>query len=371
MGAADSAHAFLAALEAQQWLEAAALLADDFLLVNGPDGPIYDKATFLAIQRALQSAFPDWAFHLHISREQGNAASGSVYVTGTHTGDFVLPPDMGDATIRATGKPLALPHLDVRFLLSGDLIASMTITRPPGTQVTPLFDEAIVPPSHARLQSMHGNAGKAQRPAIPRIDDLVRDTPFPVYGLLDTPLGLTLQGFGYGSSGQSRETSQLSSVSFRFSFPMASEMAQRTVALSCSDVHNESLMHPPDWRIHPPATPIFDPDGRQYQRYPDLAALRAATASREPYLIDRFPIADALFAARIQRWKRPDEEWQFLLQGEAIHLSGSATDISEDELFTLLERHLGIVTDKPDVLARYRTEFDEWQRFFRTEHNSQ
>lgn len=265
--------------------------------------------------------------------------------------------------------------MDVRFLLSGDRIASLTLTLPPGTHPTPLFNQPVLP-SHAVLRGVRGPRPPRE---IPRIADLVRDAPFPVYGLLDTPYDLACHGLGYGSSGRPGNQPPpplagegvggevLTHISFHFRSPATAEDAQRTVELASSGVDDASLPQVPDWRVHPLETPIFDPDGFQYQRYPDLAALHAAAAPQPPYLIDRFPIAGAgtPFAARLQRWRQPHDEWRFSLIGDTVHLGGTATGFSQDELLTLLELHLGPIAGKPDLLAHYQTAFDDRRRHFR------
>ncbi len=78
--------------------------------------------------RAITSAFPDWSFDSHILHEENlSERSWSVLlitrVTGTHTGDLILP---ALPVIPATGMKIALPYRHLIFLVTGDTITSIT-----------------------------------------------------------------------------------------------------------------------------------------------------------------------------------------------------------------------------------------------------
>jgi hypothetical protein len=86
------------------------------------------KAQLLTFMQAITSAFPDWSFDSHILHEENLAErSWSVLlvtrVTGTHTGDLILPPL---PVISATGMKIALPYRHLIFLVTGDTITSIT-----------------------------------------------------------------------------------------------------------------------------------------------------------------------------------------------------------------------------------------------------
>jgi hypothetical protein len=87
-----------------------------------------DKAQLLAFMQAITSAFPDWSFNGHILNEESLAEnSWSVLfvtrVTGTHTGDLILPTL---PVIPATGMKIALPYRHLVYLVIGDTITAIT-----------------------------------------------------------------------------------------------------------------------------------------------------------------------------------------------------------------------------------------------------
>ena len=87
-----------------------------------------DKTQLLAFMKAITSAFPDWSFNSHIINEESLAEhSWSVLlgtsVTGTHTGDLILPTL---PVIPATGMKIALPYRHLVFLVTGDTITAIT-----------------------------------------------------------------------------------------------------------------------------------------------------------------------------------------------------------------------------------------------------
>jgi hypothetical protein len=86
------------------------------------------KAQLLAFVQAISSAFPDWSFNGHVLHEESLAErSWSVLcvtkVTGTHTGDLILPTL---PVIPATGMKIALPYRHLEFLVTGDTITVIT-----------------------------------------------------------------------------------------------------------------------------------------------------------------------------------------------------------------------------------------------------
>ncbi len=130
MSKTDITNAFSAALEAQDFDKAAYYLSDDFTL-SGPTPQPVGKQEFLAIQRAVESAFPDWSFNVHDVREQGENVIGAVHITGTHTRDLVLPIP-GIPTIPATNKTISLPEEHLVFTFKGEKIANLTSDNVPG-----------------------------------------------------------------------------------------------------------------------------------------------------------------------------------------------------------------------------------------------
>src|SRR5690349_12845103 len=87
MDPADIVRRFLADIEAQRWDAAALYLADDFAARQVPSQAL-DKPTFLAAQRALLAAIPDWSYNFTLDSAEGEAVVGSVAIVDAHARDF-------------------------------------------------------------------------------------------------------------------------------------------------------------------------------------------------------------------------------------------------------------------------------------------
>ncbi len=105
----------------------ASYLSDDVLCQHILPQTI-GKAQLLAFMDALTTAFPNWSFNGHVLHEESLAEhSWSVLlvtrVTGTHTGDLILPTL---PVIPATGMTIALPYRHLEYLVTGDTITAIT-----------------------------------------------------------------------------------------------------------------------------------------------------------------------------------------------------------------------------------------------------
>jgi len=77
--------------------------------------------------QSITTAFPDWSFNGHVLHEASlTEQSWNVLyvttVTGTHTGDLIVPP-LPD--IEATGRKIILSYRHLEALVAGDLIAAI------------------------------------------------------------------------------------------------------------------------------------------------------------------------------------------------------------------------------------------------------
>lgn len=107
MSAAETVRAAFAAVEAGDLAKLADLVSDD-MEFSGPVPEPIGKEQWLGMQGLLLAAFPDWSFNLEDVKEEGNVATTTHHITGTHTGNLDLSP-MGMPTIPATGKAIKLP----------------------------------------------------------------------------------------------------------------------------------------------------------------------------------------------------------------------------------------------------------------------
>jgi len=367
MEAAEIVRAFITALEAQRWDEAASYLADDFIFRGyGAPGQVADKRTFLSLQRALQEAAPDWKFDPHIEWARGNAVAGTVHIGGTHTREFVPPP--GDLQpVPASGTRFELPREDAKFHLQGSTIAALTITLPPGSPTPVLFGSAATSGrAHLTLQST-GKRGPVREP--PHIADIVRIAAFPVFGIAGNPLGLTLRGVGmchFGPRPPDGLPTSVSQVGLSFDSPLGARPPTRQVIVT-STGKDAPITAPPDWRASPTGEEIVDADGCHFARFATLEAFNRARESAQEVprhvLIDGFALAGEEYGLRIQCWERPHPEQTFTLLGAWGRIGERASGVASEELLTIIEA-LVPINDRPDLVAQYQVEADAWRRFF-------
>jgi hypothetical protein len=102
------------------------------------------KQEFLAVQSAFQRAFPDWSFHSHDEKEQGDTVRTAVQITGTHTRDLVVPLP-GMPPLPATGKHVSLPEEHLTFTFEGETIARLTSDNVPGGGIPGVLAQIGVP----------------------------------------------------------------------------------------------------------------------------------------------------------------------------------------------------------------------------------
>ncbi|HLZ63410.1 MAG TPA: nuclear transport factor 2 family protein [Ktedonosporobacter sp.] len=104
----------------------ASYLSDDLICKRILPQPV-DKAQLIAFMQSITTAFPDWSFNGHVLHEASlTEQSWNVLyvttVTGTHTGDLIVPP-LPD--IEATGRKIILSYRHLEALVAGDLIAAI------------------------------------------------------------------------------------------------------------------------------------------------------------------------------------------------------------------------------------------------------
>ncbi len=137
MSAATTVKAFTSDLEFKDFEKVASYLADNFA-AEGLEAQKLDKDGFIALQKALIEAFPNLRFHLHSTEEHGNRVLGKVQITGTHSGDLVLP---GMAPVPATGKTISLPEEELTFYFEGEKIVSLATNNVAGGGVAGILQQ--------------------------------------------------------------------------------------------------------------------------------------------------------------------------------------------------------------------------------------
>ena len=121
---------FVKALESRDVDKAAGYLSADFEMRGLTPLPI-SRESYLQIQRGIQSAFKNWRLNLSDIHERGGMVEATAHITGTHTGDLVLPvPDL--PAVPATGKTISLPGEIRQYKVRGTKIASLRVIVTPG-----------------------------------------------------------------------------------------------------------------------------------------------------------------------------------------------------------------------------------------------
>jgi SnoaL-like domain len=127
MRATDFAHATLRAWESRDMDGLTSLLADDFVCRGFLPQPV-QKAQYLGFVQAVMTAMPDWSFHDRFLNEgpvteKGERVFFVTQITGTHTGDLILP-DL--PIIPPTGIKISLPYRHLEYFVKEAAIAMIT-----------------------------------------------------------------------------------------------------------------------------------------------------------------------------------------------------------------------------------------------------
>lgn len=127
MRAINLAKAAMRAWESKDVVVLASLLSDDFVCRGFLPQPI-QKMEYLGFMQAIMRAIPDWSFHEHFLNEgpvaeQGERVFFVTQITGTHTGNLILP---GLPVIPPTGTKISLPYRHLEYFVKEETITTIT-----------------------------------------------------------------------------------------------------------------------------------------------------------------------------------------------------------------------------------------------------
>jgi hypothetical protein len=126
MSAKDIAQAAITAWEAKDVNSLSSCLSENFA-GRGFLPQQIEKQQFIDLMKVLTTAFPDWSFGAHLLTEQDDTALFVTHITGTHTGDLILPTL---PLVLPTGQKISLPDRHMTCTLGGDKITAMTMDYP-------------------------------------------------------------------------------------------------------------------------------------------------------------------------------------------------------------------------------------------------
>lgn len=108
----------IGAIQAQDWAKLRSLATDDYSFIGGPM-PM-DLDAFIAVQGAIETAMPDFTFHIDKITVNGDTLTGELHVTATHTATLSLPVP-GMQPIPATNKQVTVPDRVVVTFRAGKI----------------------------------------------------------------------------------------------------------------------------------------------------------------------------------------------------------------------------------------------------------
>jgi hypothetical protein len=186
------------------------------------------------------------------------------------------------------------------------------------------------------------------------IPQLIREAPFPVYGLVGNPLELAVCSVSWGSSNTRR-----TSVGFTYSSPRYPD-ERDAIEIDSLDAHQSGIVYNPK---DASGNPLFDLDAQLFQRYHLSDNVRKQAGS--PQVVEgTWTIAQVAFTGEIRHWSQPHQLSRFFLTSQDTWLGGYAFGPSLQDLLQLLQAAVA-VNHRDDLLAQYQRELDqETERLF-------
>lgn len=195
------------------------------------------------------------------------------------------------------------------------------------------------------------------------IRESVQVAPFPVYGLTEHPLDLSISSYGTGNS----HLSSVISVCFTFTSPRYSDAL----------LYNRSTAESKNFEITSVDAATQRPEREQMvfeleepsegQIFSDYAGWlfqdhhfseEEQTQAGSPFIWEgTLTLTETIFAGKMLHWRRPLRVSLFLLQSEETVLIGNAYGPFDEELMQLLAS-LQVLNQQNDLLGRYQQEFD-------------
>lgn len=116
---------FFESIEKKDWHALKEMIADDFRYFGPTPDPV-SKDKWLEFQRAVQTAFPDWAYNIQKVERIHDAIEVTVHITGTHQDELKLPVE-GFAPIPATHRKVKMPVEHALLLVKDGKIAELRV----------------------------------------------------------------------------------------------------------------------------------------------------------------------------------------------------------------------------------------------------
>lgn len=190
------------------------------------------------------------------------------------------------------------------------------------------------------------------------IPDVVHVAPFPVYGLFDRPLGLSVSVHGQGIS----HLGNLIHISFSFTSPHYPNIHSLS-SYAAQNANFQVMSIDAAVQLPERENMVFDFDGSIFVDYTKTFLQEHQPGANEqqqagdPLVWEgTFSLSNTSFTSTVLYWDSPLPTATFLLKSETTILMGGAHGPSYEELFHLIES-LQIINDRDDVLRQYQYEF--------------
>lgn len=195
------------------------------------------------------------------------------------------------------------------------------------------------------------------------ISETVYAAPFPVYGLTDHPLDLSVSSYGMGHS----HLRKVISVSFIFTSPRyadpypynryaATSKNFQLTSIDATTQHAEREHMVFDLE-EPPEGQLFQSEAGWVLQDHHFSEAEHKQAGRPLVWEGTLSLAHTVFSGKVLHWRRPLHASLFLLKSDETVLTGNAFGPSDQELMQLLEG-LQVLNHQDEWLRHYQDEFE-------------
>ena len=142
MSAMDVVKEGLAATEAADFGKLDGMIADNFTM-SGPVPMPVGKREFVGLMVVLLKAMPDWNFNAKDYKENGDQVIVMLGISGTHTGELLLPMP-GMPAIPASGSKVSLPAEPSIFTVKNGKLTKLEVESTPAGGVMGILSQLRV-----------------------------------------------------------------------------------------------------------------------------------------------------------------------------------------------------------------------------------
>lgn len=203
-----------------------------------------------------------------------------------------------------------------------------------------------------------------RHPGQPRtISETVHTAPFPVYGLTDHPLDLSVSSYGMGHS----HLRQAISVSFLFTSPRYADpsphnrYAAKSQNFQLTSIDAATQRPEREQMVfaleEPPEGQLFQSEAGWVLQEHHFSEEEYKQAGRPLRWEGTLSLAHTVFSGKVLHWRRPLHVSLFLLKSDETVLTGNAYGPSDQDLMQLLEG-LQVLNHQDEWLRQYQHEFE-------------